>query len=396
MDELVDGCNFPIVVHSHLRWSGIWQRPQQIHSRLALRHPVTFIEEPIAGDGDPALECHAAAPGVLVVQPRIPEALLADHTMTERTIVHLLRDAADGQLRERTAGAVHWLYTPMMQLQVASFGRAAALVYDCMDELSQFHGAPAGLLRREAMLLSAADLVLCGGPALYDSKRQRHENVHAFGCGVDYEHFHRARETAAHEALASVPRPRLGYVGAIDERLDYELLASVARAHPEWSLVLVGPVVKVDPAVLPVGANVHLLGARTYDELPSLLAGFDICLMPFALNAATEFINPTKTLEYLCSGRPVLSTPVRDVVRGFSDVVTIAPAERFVAAAETLLAAREHDPSAGIARARSNTWDAIVAQMEQLVSAAVAARASVKRHGALDRLAGAPAAARSA
>lgn len=383
----------PIVVHSHLRWSGIWQRPQQTHARLARSRPVTFVEEPLAAEGDARLGFGEPTPGVLVVQPHLPERLLHDRDAVETTVVRLLARAAESALAERTGGAVHWLYTPMMLAQVDSFRAPAALVYDCMDELAQFLGAPEALRRREADLLAAADVVFCGGPALFDAKRGRHPNVHLFGCGVDYEHFHAACDaTAADPALAELPRPRLGYIGAIDERLDYELLEALAEEHHDWQLVMVGPVVKVDPGILPRGPNVHLLGPRPYADLPRVLAGLDLCLMPFALNEATQFINPTKTLEYLATGRPVVSTPVRDVVRGFGDVVTVVDAGVFPEAIAGILGAAHH-PRAGLERARAASWDGVVEQMAGLVRAAVSARASASgaRSGPAGRRAAAPA-----
>lgn len=373
-DEL-EGFDVPIVVHSHLRWSGIWQRPQQTHSRLARHHPITFIEEPVCTDCEPFLEFDTAPSGVLTLRPHLPRRLLADRVMGEQAITRLLRQAATRFLVRRTRHAVHWLYTPMMRPQLAAFPPAAAVIYDCMDELSGFLGAPPELLRRETALLGLADAVFCGGPALYDAKSRHHGNVHDLGCGVDFAHFHGASERPRpHAALAALPAPRIGYVGAIDERLDYALLDALAALHPEWSIVLVGPVVKVDPAILPQRANVHALGARAYEELPALLAGFDVCLMPFALNEATAFINPTKTLEYLASGRPVVSTPVRDVVRRFSDVVTIAAAHELPSAIAELLARGAHDPSPGLARARDASWDAVVGRMRALTHAAIGAR----------------------
>jgi glycosyltransferase involved in cell wall biosynthesis len=368
----------PIVVHSHLRWSGIWQRPQQIHSRLAAKRAVTFVEEPIEDVGTPRLDIGATREGVVVLQPRLSPAQCADGASAERAVVAMLRDAAGGRLGSRLRHAVHWLYTPAMEPQIDAVSDPVAIVYDCMDELTQFLHAPRGLAERERALLARSDVVFAGGPALFEAKVKLHRDVHLFGCGVDFDHFHRAASPAERipADLETIAPPRLGYVGAVDERLDYDLLARMARAHPEWSIVLVGPVVKVDRDALPRESNVHWLGSRPYEELPSYLAGFAACLMPFALNAATEFINPTKTLEYLATGKPIVATPVRDVARFHSDVLAVADRTRFVGALEAVLAGAAPDREAGLERARRASWDGIVSRMEEAIRGALRAKDS--------------------
>ena len=385
---------FPIVVHSHLRWSFVWQRPQQTQSRLARAHPVLFLEEPLwIGEGEPVrLQLTDPWTNVTVAQPMLPFGLRERREEIDEAVLALLGEALDGPLGRRFSHAVHWLYTPQMETQLAAFPEAAAVVYDCMDELTRFAYAPPELARRERRLLQRADLVFTGGHELYLSKRQRHSNVHFFGCGVDFEHFNRAaRGGAVPPDLAFIPSPRLGYVGVVDERLDYDLLGSLARENPDWSLVLIGPVVKVDPAALPRPANAFYLGARGYETLPSYLAGFDVCLMPFALNAATRFINPTKTLEYLATGLPVVSTPVRDVVHNFGDVVHIAARGDFSACVRRVLAGERFDAERGLATARATSWDGVVGEMERLVEEALSSRGqplSRRLAGANDRALG--------
>jgi glycosyltransferase involved in cell wall biosynthesis len=232
---------------------------------------------------------------------------------------------------------VLWFYTPMA-LPLARGLRPQGMVYDCMDELAAFDFAPPALIPRENELFSTVDLVFTGGRSLYESKRSRHEDVHCFPSSVDHAHFGR-RNLADHVDQAALSHPRLGYYGVIDERLDLTLVAAVADAHPEWQVVMVGPVAKLDPSSLPQRANLHWMGQRRYDELPAFLSGWDVCLMPFALNASTRFISPTKTLEYLAAGKPVVSTPVHDVVKQYAAVVPIAAsAAEFVVACEGVLA----------------------------------------------------------
>jgi glycosyltransferase involved in cell wall biosynthesis len=255
-----------------------------------------------------------------------------------------------------------------------------AVVYDCMDELSLFRGAPRELVDREARLLAAADLVFTGGQSLYEAKREKHPRVHAFPSSIDAEHFRAARETRPEPAdQAGIPGPRMGYFGVIDERLDLDLLAAVAEARPDWHLVMVGPVVKIDPASLPQHPNLHWLGMKSYPELPQYLAGWDVALMPFALNESTRFISPTKTPEYLAGGRPVVSTPIRDVVKpyGESGMVEIADSpEEFVAAVERVLArADREDWLRRVDEHLSHgSWSRTWQQMSELIEAAVASR----------------------
>jgi glycosyltransferase involved in cell wall biosynthesis len=252
-----------------------------------------------------------------------------------------------------------------------------------MDELAQFRFAPAELVPRERYLLARADLVFTGGRALADSKSRYHDNVHFFGCGVDADHFATARdaETTIPEALSSLTRPIMGYIGVIDERLDYALLATLAELVPEATLAMVGPVVKVDPRELPRRDNIHYLGQQDYTQLPAFMRGFDVCLMPFALTKATEYINPTKTLEYMAAGKPIVSTPVPDVLRNFTPIVTVAEtAQEYADAVRRALVAPDHARlEQGLERAQRASWEHITDEMTQLMEAAVVARQRRRR-----------------
>jgi glycosyltransferase involved in cell wall biosynthesis len=290
-----------------------------------------------------------------------------------------LADLVDGLL-ERLADRrlILWFYTPMA-LAFAGHLRPALTVYDCMDELSAFRGAPPDLLRLEEELLRRADLVFTGGVSLYEAKRRRHGNVHAFPSSVDIPHFARARQPSP-LALEQdrLPRPRLGYYGVIDERLDTVLLAEVARLRPSWQIVMVGPVVKIDVADLPRAPNLHYLGGRSYEELPDYVAGWDVALMPFARNRSTRYISPTKTPEYLAAGKPVVSTPIPDVVREYGEpgLVSIAgDAAGFVAAAERYLG--QWDRAGWLSRVDATlagrSWDVTWREMAILIDGALQA-----------------------
>jgi glycosyltransferase involved in cell wall biosynthesis len=374
----------PIVVQSHLRWDFVWQRPQQLLSRFSERHRVLFIEEPLFIDDvrTARLELSLPLPQVHRAVPVLPAALRDRYDESIATVRELVRGqmAPGGALHGLFDRPIQLFYTPMPAPAMIGAFDERAIVYDCMDELSQFRFAPTALVDRERLLLASADIVFTGGYRLWQSKQRLHDDVHFVGCGVDVEHFSRARclDLAVPESIASLRRPVMGYYGVIDERIDYGLLNRLAAAFPEVALVMVGPVVKVDPRELPRTHNIHWLGQRSYDELPAHVKGFDVCLMPFALNEATEYINPTKTLEYMAAGKPIVSTAISDVKHHFAPVVEIGDsAEAFIAAVGRALEAPDAERIAeGLDLARRNTWDSVVSRMARLVSEAVRTRAA--------------------
>jgi UDP-galactopyranose mutase len=353
---------------SHLRWNFVFQRPQHLLTRAAAGWPVIFFEEPIrrADITVPRLDISNPDPHVVVAVPVLPEGM--DHVAAMRAqrdlLDRLLADLAPRKL-------VAWFYTPMA-LGYAAHLAPDATVYDCMDELSAFRGAPPELVQFEKQLLGRADLVFTGGTSLYEGKRGRHPSVHCFPSSIDRAHFAPARGFLPEPAdLAEVPRPRLGYFGVVDERMDLALLDEMAALRPQWSFVMVGPVVKIDPGALPRRANIHWLGQKAYKELPNYLAHWDIGLMNFALNESTRFISPTKTPEYLAAGLPVISTPIVDVVRGYGEaghVEIVNDAEDAVTAAEMLLA-RPREPwlSRVDKHLAAMSWDQTWSGMKSLI-----------------------------
>jgi glycosyltransferase involved in cell wall biosynthesis len=285
-----------------------------------------------------------------------------------------------------SANLLAWLYTPMA-LPLALTLDPDAAVYDCMDELSLFLGAPPELLVFENQLLEYADLMFTGGPSLFRAKESRHPNVHCFPSSVDAQHFRlrdsAGREVSEAEDQAELPHPRLGFYGVIDERLDLEIVDRLASVHPQWQIVLVGPVAKIDPARLPRKPNIHYLGQRSYDELPRYLAGWDVCLLPFARNDATKFISPTKTLEYMAAELPIVSTPITDVAEPYGSIVHLGDTpDEFVAACETALASSPEDRGARAEQMRQvlagTSWDVTVSAMEKLLNQVMAGRTTVR------------------
>ena len=371
---------YDLVVFSHLRWDFVYQRPQHLLSRLATGRRVFFVEEPVPTTGTPHIEARQPCAGVtvLVAHTHAPDAGYADAQIT--AMEPMLRDCLR---RHHVDQPVVWFYTPMA-LPLLDTVHARAVVYDCMDELSAFDFAPPQLLEREAALLQRADLVFTGGPSLYNAKKSRHPNVHCFPSSVDTAHFAPVPSRSSdsdRDSSTTIRQPRLGFFGVIDERLDIGLIAGLAQAQPDWQIVMVGPVVKIDPASLPQAANVHWLGQQPYAALPALVQDWDVCLMPFALNASTRFISPTKTLEYMAAEKPVVSTAVRDVVTLYGDQVRVAEdAAGFIAHCRAALAESAEQRAIRVATMRAAvagvSWDRTADEMRHLIDAAAGGDAS--------------------
>jgi len=358
-----------VICFSHLRWNFVFQRPQHLMTRCAREsRRLYFFEEPVFEDSiAPRLEIQPSR-GVHVVVPHLPAG------MDEPTVIAAQRALLDELIqRHHIHNFVAWYYTPMA-LPFSQHLDPAAIVYDCMDELSSFKGAPAILKDREAMLLRRADLVLTGGQSLYEAKRHQHDNMHPFPSSVDVEHFAQARRVEFDPPdQALIPHPRLGFFGVIDERMDIDLLDGVAAARPDWHIVLLGPVVKIDPAHLPRRANIHYLGAKKYEELPHYVGGWDVALLPFARNEATRFISPTKTPEYMAAGKPVVSTSIRDVVRPYGQQGLVRIADDVPTFVAACAAAMAEDASERVRQAdaflRQTSWDGTWLRIRRLVDA---------------------------
>jgi UDP-galactopyranose mutase len=395
-----DGGDFDLVCLSHLRWDFVYQRPQHLLSRCARDRRVFYVEEPVYDGGDAArLEVRTSEEGVRVCVPHLPDGARGKKEEEEALQQSLLaRLFAEHRVREYAL----WYYTPMAVGWTRHL-RPLATVFDCMDELSAFKFAPAELRDREAELFRRADLVFTGGQSLYEAKRGRHPHVYAFPSGIDREHFGKARGiTEDPQDQASIPHPRLGFFGVVDERFDLELLGALSRERPDWHFVVIGPVVKIDAEQLPRAANIHYLGGKSYKELPGYLAGWDVATLLFARNEHTRFISPTKTPEYLAAGKPVVSTSIKDVVRPYGELglVRIADdAAEFARAADELMSAgADADWLARVdALLVQNTWDRTWARMSELIEGvagrSLAARTDAPTRAARTKAAGAFAAA---
>ena len=382
IDAPPDGAGV-IVCFSHLRWSFVWQRPQHLLSRFAVTWPAYVVEEPeFAAELDEPRLTVSRHGNVTVLTPVIPDNDGLPYGFNHATNPHiselLTSYFSERELLDQDATVVTWYYTPMALGAEPRGLKQIVTIYDVMDELANFRGAPVALRENERELYGRADLVFTGGPSLYQTRIDRHPRVYCFPSGVDVDHFARASDvTVLPRDIAALPRPTLGFYGVLDERLDTDLIAGIAALRPEWQLVLIGPVVKISDDDLPKANNIHYLGKRDYAQLPDYLAGFDAAFLPFARNEATTFISPTKTLEYLAAGKPVVSTSIKDVVDLYGSAVEIADdPETFVATVERLW--RESPEERATRRARAlrllteHEWDSIAGNMLGLIEDAVA------------------------
>jgi UDP-galactopyranose mutase len=308
--------NIDLICFSHLRWGFVYQRPQHLMSRFAKHRRVFYIEEPVLDAKTPELKISVCPKtGVHVVIPALPGESSSD------TQCNWLRQLINSLIRDHCIHEyVAWFYTPMA-LSFADELHPLVTIYDCMDELSLFQGAPLALVEHERKLFERTDLVFTGGLSLFEAKCERHRNVYPFPSSVDVSHFAQARSNLDEPVdQRDIPHPRIGYAGVIDERLDTQLIAELARIRRDWQIVMVGPVVKISADALPQAANIHYLGMKQYADLPAYFSSWEAAMLPFALNDATRFISPTKTPEYLAAGLPVISTPIRDVVRPYGEL----------------------------------------------------------------------------
>jgi UDP-galactopyranose mutase len=368
--------DYDLVCLSHLRWDFVFQRPQHLLTRFARERRVFFIEEPIFSDAPNHLDVSPREDNLFVVVPRLSHEIAHSQTV-ESTVEDLLAQLFSEQKIEEF---VLWYYTPMA-IAFSEHLKPLATVYDCMDELSHFKFAHPELLSNERKLFGKADLVFTGGQSLYEAKRDQHERVYAFPSSIDTKHFAQARNVESDpEDQKSIASPRLGFCGVIDERMDIEMLGQMADARPDWQFVMIGPIVKIADEDLPRRNNIHYLGGKDYKELPAYIAGWDVAIMPFAINDSTKFISPTKTPEYLAAGKPVVSTPIRDVVRPYGELGLVhiaSTAEEFVSACEqAMIEHNEERLSAADEFLSQISWDKTWGQMADLIDEAAVKKTS--------------------
>ncbi len=364
---------------SHLRWDHVWQRPQQLMSRFVQECRVIYVDPPDILEVEQLhLQPQAVDASVEVIRPIFPVQQLDTPGNSYKELwLRLLPEV----LAMAGPSTILWVLSPLADYLVADARSHVELaIYDCMDDLASFKDGTTEMRDRETNLLSLVNLVFTGGHSMYETRKHRHSHVFCFPSGVDVEHYRQVHDPAVSipAAVAAIPQPRLGYFGVLDERIDWQLIAELAARQPEWQWVLVGPTAKVDEAELPKASNIHYLGQQQYRNLPAFLKSFDVATMPFALNEATRFISPTKTLEYLAGGKPVISSSVPDVVAFYTGIVEIADGpDAWHAAIQQILSAPEAQLDR-LERAKPvlerSTWDSIATHMWSLMSERLTAR----------------------
>ncbi len=366
---------------AHLPWDHVWQRPQQLMTRFAKRCPVIYCDPPRLDNEGTELrfEERPSSHGVRVIRPVFPVSILDTPGNHYRDLWRRLLPAV---LAEAGPNPILWVSSPLTNYLVAAArAQVRIAVYDCMDDLASFRDGTPEMRQREAQLLGLVDLLFTGGFSMYEARKDRHPRAHCFPSGVDVEHY-RQTEDASLEIPAPaawIPRPRLGYFGVLDERIDWPVIARIAQERPQWHWVLVGPTAKVFPHEIPGGPNIHYLGQQAYADLPAFLKSFDIATMPFALNEATRSISPTKTLEYLAGGKPVISSSVPDVVAGYTGVVEIVDgADAWMHSLAAMLDESPEQQQARRERAapllEQASWDSIADRMWALIEEQMAQR----------------------
>ncbi len=356
-----------IICFSHLRWNFVYQRPQHLFTRFAKHYTVYFFEEPLFHQNKDCLSIALANENIFVVTPFLNDAQV-NTNLAARQAVLLNKLVNEQQIEEY----ICWYYSPMALL-FSNHLQPSLIVYDCMDELSAFKFAPAELKETEQKLLNKSDVVFTGGYSLYYAKKDLHKNIYPFPSSIEKEHFAKARiinEDPPDQKI--IPHPRLGFFGVIDERFDIELIRQAAARNPEWNFVFIGPVIKINEDVLPKGENIFYLNSKSYTELPNYISGWDIALIPFAINESTKFISPTKTPEYLAAGKPVISTPIADVVKpyGEKELVSIVNSQdEFIEAAGKILSQKNKESWLKKVDEflSDNSWDNTFQQMNSII-----------------------------
>ena len=368
-----------LLVFSHLRWDFVFQRPQHLLTRFSREFNVFFLEEPIHDvpeNEESFLSISKRSDKLSVLVLHLPQGI--DRKQSLRLQKETLKTfLANKQLSD----FVFWYYTPMA-LEFSGDYNPDVTIFDCMDELSAFKFAPTELIHLEKELLTRADVVFTGGQSLYEAKKHQHQNIHPFPSSIDKAHFGKARKLIDQPAdQKDIQGIKFGFYGVIDERFDYELIGKAATLRPDWQFILIGPVVKIDPAVLPQNENIHYLGGKSYDELPAYLSGWDVAMIPFLLNESTRFISPTKTPEYLSAGIPVISSAIKDVVNPYGKknlVSIVSNANEFVEAAEAALVAPREEWLAKVDNfLAKRSWDQTASDMMTHIRTSMGRKISV-------------------
>lgn len=382
-DDSIGAVNgFPLIVFASFPWNSVWHRPQQLLSRLSRRHQVLYVEPAVGREAmnEPraSLRTDDAFSHIEIMSIEVPAPFMQSRDLLDNALKQTVCDLLLFDKGDNYKSPVLWFYDAMAAPVFTGLLQERGVVYDCMDRTCSSVQDVEELERRERHLLMNADAVIAAGPKMHTAKKKLYAGAQCFGSGVDAQHFGKARmkKTEIPDEVGNIRRPILGYFGTLDERLDYDLIHGIAVSRPEWNIVLVGPTGNVDISDLSRFSNIYCLGQRSYMQLPDFAKAFDVCILPFAVNAHTEFSNPTKMLEYMATGKPVVSTAVDDVVRQHSDVIRIAANHReFIEYCERSIE-KPNKTMVGKAlkKAADNSWDCIVIRIEHTILDALAAK----------------------
>lgn len=368
-----------IICFSHLRWDFVFQRPQHLLTRWANEIPVYYIEEPEFGNFEVNyLKAKRYNDNLTIITPCIQEQ------SGEKEIQQYLEEAVKKLIKwNNITDYLFWYLTPMAMPFTRNMN-PKMVVYDCMDELSHFKGAHPDMLKNEAALMKVADVMFTGGQYLYEYKKDKHNNIYPFPSSIDQKHFESGMECSDPDDQSAIPHPRVGFYGVIDERLDIELLDGIAEKMPDIHFIMIGPVVKIDPATLPRHSNIHYLGPKSYNDLPAYLGNWDIAFLPFAKNDSTRFISPTKTPEYLCCYKPVISTSIHDVVKPYGEMGLVLISDTvsdFVQAIRkaALLIDDKNWKKKVRQMLKSSSWDLTWAGMKKIILSTLEAKDSIRK-----------------
>ncbi|MCZ7586589.1 MAG: glycosyltransferase [Deltaproteobacteria bacterium] len=281
--------------------------------------------------------------------------------INHRLVVPIVRETAE---RLGMKDFILWIYQPSASPYIDLL-KPALSCYDCVDEYSAMPGAWIQATRAmERKLIKSADAVFTTARSLFEDKKKHNPNTHFVPNVADFEHFNKTLKAKPARDLAGIPKPIIGYVGALNYKIDDGLLDRLFAARPDWSFVFVGPDRGFGIERFIGHRNVHFIGRRSIEEMPEFLAAMDVCLIPYKLDRYTRGVLPMKHYEYLASGRPVVSHAAAGTggARGLIDLARTSA--EFVEAIERRL---RHDQPADrkkrIALAKDNSWEKRIRQI---------------------------------
>lgn len=371
--QLPDLSQLDIIYFSSIDWNYTWQRPQQLASRLSRYGHLLYV-------GPMGLRPIGMRDLGRIVRRTVSELTRRSILPNEQLTIHtpllyvpfpgsrwaarvnglnLRRQVVDWMKLLNIQRPIVWIGSPSYAILDAIHGLDVSLIaYDCMDNFPLFHKDPYHIIDAEQQITTRAHVIFATATELYDRMKLSNTNTFRLPNGADSEHFSPTASVRLDppQALSKIHKPILGYTGEIAQWFDFDLVRDLAMRHPEWSIVLIGLVHSDDFFMISRLPNVHYLGRKTYEELPAYLRQFDACILPFKINALTSAVNPVKLYEYLAAGKPVISTPLREVLP-FRDVVEIATAPEFSQAVSRALASNDETKvRRRIEIAKQNTW----------------------------------------